>query len=261
MTDPSRAFLPVLRRLDRELRVALPMRLRILRELELDLLGLRGHLERGGVPAEEARRRAEEALVPGEETLRVLGALHQPLYVRATAALNGDRLRMAERSALIGSTALVLVSQTLLLAGTGLLEDPSPFLWPVLGLGALVFALTARGVFRLHVRQDWSDPDPTLVGILVSAASTLAAGVVGAGVDLFRLAAVLEVSAQPAAPAVTAWLIRDCTLLAVAILIAVAGGLVWFVLAQRAAAVRAERGRLLGIDVLPSIHSAERSSP
>ena len=73
MSAPAvRAFLPTLRSVERQLSVPIPARVRILRELEFDLEELRRRLEAKGHPAEDARARSLDALVPDPRALREL---------------------------------------------------------------------------------------------------------------------------------------------------------------------------------------------
>ena len=114
-TDAVRSFLPILREVERELSVPIPERVRILRELEFDLEGLRSRFMAQGLPAEEARVRALEALVPDGTALEELGRLHAPTYLRITRHLSENRLRIIERSALALSTTSVILGGTLVL--------------------------------------------------------------------------------------------------------------------------------------------------
>ncbi len=159
MSGPSaRGFAPVLREVERGLALPIPDRVRILRELEYDLEGLCARLVAGGLSDELARRRALQALVPDSATLRELDRLHAPWYRRVTRHLAADRLRLAERSTLAIATALVVIGQTVTLLSVDLLRDPSLFLWPVLGLGTLLFATVAAKVFSLWIKRDHTRP-------------------------------------------------------------------------------------------------------
>ena len=99
-TRAHRIFAPVLREVERGMELPIPDRIRILRELEFDLEELWGRLVADGVPAEEARLKALDALVPDAGSLDELDRLHAPLYRRLTSHLSEGRLRFAERLAL-----------------------------------------------------------------------------------------------------------------------------------------------------------------
>ena len=241
-----RPFLPTLRRLDRDLTVPVPDRVRILRELEFDLEALSGELEARDMPAEEARTRALDALVPDGATLRELDRLHAPHYRRLTSHFSPGRLRTLERSALALATATVLLAESLLLLRADWLRHASPFLWPVLGLGALLFAAIAAQSFRLWVKHDHQEADRSFRVILLLSGLTLATGVFGAFADFFRLAGALQAEPGLAGALLPEWLFGSCVLLSFSLLLALAGGLAWFVPAHWLALVSGAHAELLG---------------
>lgn len=250
----ARGFLPVLRELDRELPVPLPDRVRILRELEYDLEQLRDGLVARGVNPDEARRRALEALLPDRLSRHELGRVHAPLYRRLTQSIDEHRLRLVERSALALATATVLLAETLVLLRVDLLNDPSPFLWPVIGLGACLFAVCVAEVFALWIKRDHRRPERRLGAILGVSGAILAAGIVGSIVDFYRLAGILEGAPGLEGALASRWLVRDAALLSVSILLSLAGGLVWFVLVQWVALVSGARREVLGLGREDSSH-------
>jgi len=244
---PRRAFAPVLQEIDRGLALPIPERLRILRELEFDLEELWGRLVAQGLTADEARRQALDALVPDSGTLGELDRLHTPLYKRLTRNLTPGHLRLAERSALALATATVLFAQGLALLRVNLLWDPSPFLWPVLGAGALLFAAAVAKAFQLWIKGDHGRPERGLQVILTGSGLILALGIVGVIFDLYRLSAILERSPELVGELAAAWLVRDSALLSVAIILSLAGGLFWFVLSQWVVRVSGARWEVLGL--------------
>lgn len=240
------AFQPTLRQLDRDLMVPIPDRLRILRELEFDLEALSGELEARGMPAEQARARALDALVPDGATLRELDRLHASHYRRLTRHFSPGRLRTVERSALALATAVVLFAETFLLLRADWLRHASPFLWPVLGLGTLLFAAIATLSFRLWVKRDHQDPAANLHVILFLSGLTLATGICGALADLLRLAEALEAEPGLAGSLLLEWLPASSVLLSFSLLLALAGGLAWFIPAHWLALVSGAHAELLG---------------
>ena len=243
----QRAFTPVLREVERGMALPIPDRLRILRELEYDLEELWGRLMAEGVPADEARRQALDALVPDTSTLGELDRLHTPPYKRLTRHLTPGHLRLAERTALVLATSSVLLVQTVALVRADLLRDPSPVMWPVLAVGALLFALVIAKAFQLWVKRDHARPDGGLKTILVVSGVILALGIGGMIFDLYHLSAILEETPELAGGLSPIWLVRDSALLSVAIILALAGGLFWFVLSQWVALVSGARREVLGL--------------
>ena len=240
------AFQPTLRRLDRDLTLPVPDRVRILRELEFDLEALSGELAARGMSPEKARARALDALVPDGATLRELDRLHAPHYRRLTRHLSPGRLRTLERSALALATAAVLLAESFLLLRADWLRHASPFLWPVLALGALLFAAIAAQSFRLWVKRDHQDPAANFRVILLLSGLTLATGVFGALADFFRLAGVLEAEPGLAGSLLPEWLAASSVLLSLSLLLALAGGLAWFVPAHWLSLVSGAHAELLG---------------
>ena len=243
----ARAFLPALRQLDGRLLVPMPDRVRILRELEYDLEELEGRLLARGLPPEEARSLALESLVPDGVTLDELARVHAPLYRRLTRRLSEERVRLLERSALGVAATSVLLGETWILLTAQLLRSPSPFLWPVLALGAVLGALILATLFELCVKREHTATDGRLGGILALSGAILTLGTVGTTVDVHRLAALLERSPGLASALVAPWLVREASLLSVAILLAMAGGLTWFLLTQWVVSIREAHRRVLGV--------------
>jgi hypothetical protein len=247
MTDASaRAFLPDIRALERELPIPIPRRVRILRELEYDLEELSARFVAEGLPPDEARARALEALVPDRGTLLELARLHRPLYRRLTRSVTETRLKALERAALVLVTAGTLLGQTLALTQTELLRDPSPFLWPVLGLGAILLTAVLATAFSLWIKGEHGLGTRGVRLTLCLSGAVLATGMVGVFVDTFRLASFLEHTPELAASLASAWLVRSCALLSVSLLLTLAGGLGWFVLHQWVQAVEGAHRSALG---------------
>lgn len=245
----GRGFTPVLRALDRALGVPVPRRTRILRELDHDLEALRGRLVEGGVPPDEAHRRVVESLVPSAEAVRLLEQVHEPAYRRLTRHLPPARLRLLERGALGLSVSGTILAAAAGLLSVGALREPSPALGGVLLVGALLAGEVARTAFRVWVRGPRSLDGVRPTGILVLSGVVLAAGAAGVLLDLHALAAAAEADPAGATPLVV-WLPAEATLLAVALVFAVAGGLAWFVTSQWLASTRQDRIDLLGREAL-----------
>ncbi len=217
-----------------------PVRTRILLELAGDVEALTADLQGMGMPEHEASRQAAERVVPSSAALDALIRLHLPFYRRVSAPVPDSTLRRWERGTLLLVTTLLLGAALFFLGAHGLLVNPSPFLWTVLVLSGGVVALALATSFRLFVLRDHQ---PGTVGrglgalLSLSGIAPIVAGV-GAVTDLWGLAGALEVAVADPVPVLTAWLIRESVLLTTALLTAVTGGLVWFLLAREAAAIR-----------------------
>lgn len=246
-TRAARTFLPTLRRVEGELTVPIPERVRILRELEFDLEAFQERLVAEGLSELEAREKALEALVPHGVALQALESVHEPIYHRLTRRLRGIRLEVLERRVLMLSVAMVLVAETGVLFQANLLDDPSPFLLPLLVFGGVLFAAATAKTFQLLIKRDHAAPQSGLGAILGLSIVTLGVGIGGTIFDLYRLAAVLEREPALAETVAISWLIRDAALLAVALILSLAGGLAWFLLKQWVVTLTSARADALGL--------------
>lgn len=237
----------VLREVGEGLTLPLPRRVRILRELSYDLESLTDLLIGQGVAAEEAHRRATQALAPDGLALAALDRLHEPWYRRRTRAVAPDRLRLLERGALAVAATAVLVVESLALRRADLFGDPSPFLLPLLVAGAVLFAVVAAKAFALFIKGDDARPRTGLTVILVLAGGILLLGLVGTVIDLYHLSGSLEATPEGAAVLAPLWLVRSAVLLAVALIISMAGALGWFVLSQWVSLAEGAQREILGL--------------
>jgi hypothetical protein len=247
----DRPFLSTLRKVERQLRVPISTRVRILRELESDLEGLHGQLEAEGIEEEDARVRSLDALFPDGKTIQDLGRIYAPRYQQMTANLAQDRLRQLERTALAILAVSVLVAETLVLLRADLLADPSPFLWPVLCLGGLLFAMAMGEAFAIWVKGDHRLVRHGSQALLVTAAVTMTAGFLGVLVDGYRLLMISEAEGALSGSLLVRWLGREAELLAVSLVLALAGGVAWFILTQWLTAVSEARREVLGLEPNP----------
>jgi hypothetical protein len=243
-----RVFLPALRELEGRLSLPIPDKTRILAELEWDLEALWAGMVAQGITADEAEKKALQTLIPDVHTLEELGRLHAPLYRRATEGVRNERLRLLERSALALVMAGVLAFQTYALLQADLLGNPSPYLWPVLGGGALLLGTIVAKAFQLWIKGDHRHPDRGVQFILLLSVLILIMGISGTFMDLFQFTQILEATPSQLQLLAPTWLVRECTLLAISILLAMAGGFFWFVITQWLTLVRGAHRQALGLD-------------
>lgn len=246
-----RPFLATLREFDGRLAVPVADRVRILRELEYDLESLRDHFIGQGMPAAEAHSRAITTLVPDGSSLSDLDGLHLPLYHAITRQLSASRLRLLERTLFAGAALCVVLVETHALLRAGLLASPSVFVGPVLALGGVLVAVIGVTLFHFRITSRLG-LDVRTGHILVLAGAILAVGVGGALADSYQLASTLETSPRMAGPLALSWLRRESALLGAALLLAMAGGLAWFVLTQWLASLRSVYRDALGLPDFPT---------
>ena len=116
-----------------------------------------------------------------------------------------------------------------------------------MGLGAVLFALVTSQAFRLWIKGEHGEAGWGRGGILVVSALALGTGMAGVLADFYRVASHLERTPADSGAVVGAWLVRDAALLSVAILLALAGGLAWFLLTQWLMAVSGAHREILGL--------------
>lgn len=231
--------------------VPLPKKTSLLRELRADLESLTERLIADGLTPAEARRRATAALVPDAATLRDLEAVHSTLYQRATSGLDEPRLRRLEQGLLALAMAAVAVPGGLILASTGIGRDPSPFFWPVIGLGVLLVGAAMTKAFELWVKGEHRRPRRGLDSMLFASLSVVGVAAIGVLIDTIVLFDQLERTPEAAGVLFFAALQREATLLAVALVIALGTGVFWLVAHQWIALTEDAHRRALAIE-LPS---------
>ena len=110
-----------------------------------------------------------------------------------------------------------------------------------------MLAETGRLGFDLWVRERHEETAPALGRILLLAAGVLLLGALGALLDLYDLAVLVPLEPERTGELVLSWLSRTCTVLAVALLLALAGGLAWLCMTQWLAWAGHARRELLGL--------------
>lgn len=243
-----RRFEAVLRRIGARLELPHPARSRVLHEIASDLEAAYGAYRTRGLDEEEAARRAERLLDPSWAALEALERVHAPLYRRWLARFSQRTRHRAERAVLVVLAVTVLAGGVAGLVGAEVLRDPSPFLWPVLGLGAAALALGVGKAFLLYVKRDHSPRRLRggLSALLVLGSAILTVGAVGVVIDAYRLAGAVVGAVESQVPLTLRWIRQDGTLLVVSLLLALALALVWFVCLRRAIAIEHAEAEIFG---------------
>lgn len=238
---------PSLREATRRLSAPPGARLRILEELRGDLEDLQATLRAAGVPEAEARRRAEQLLVPGDTALSELSAVHRPLWIRWQSRLPHQvGWPAVALSGLAGAIGLIA------LANAAGLSDLPLFLVPLAGIAAAALVRVGTHVVRVWVLGD-SEPARMRAGIgdlLVAAVGATAASASGVLIELYRTAS--RISTAPDLELVLAieWVRRSVVLGAAGMVVALACGTGWLFFARRAAVVEQRERALLGPDLV-----------
>jgi len=256
-TGEDRLFLPELRGLDRGLSAPRTARIALLAEVEADLEELRRELMASGLPEAEARARAVQLLLPDGEAAELLARLHASPWERISRRISPARLQMAERTALVLTFLVSFVALLGMARGIDPLLHASRFLLPLAALGGLLVAAILMAVTQIWIRGD--DAGATRWAGRVAGLSLLALGlgVLGAAVDLFLVAQAIEAAPGQLLEFSIVAMSRVAALLALAIGLALTGGVAWVILRQRIAIVDARYRRAVGLSGRDSLTSLE----
>ena len=233
MSTPTRSVeVSSLERLSNQLTTPLPRKTRFLRELTGDLQDLTRRFVSDGLTAEEARRRAFEALVPDDTAVAHLERVHRSWYRKQTRRWTDEGLRRFERTLLIGAFLVLLVAETGAILQVDFSGYVSAVLWPVVATGTGVVLLVLAKAFELWIKEEHRSPRRGLRALIgLSTAPSLIA-LIGLQLDVIRLAATLERSPELANALVVRSLIENCATLSIAILFGLVGGIGWLVFTQ-----------------------------
>jgi len=246
-------FAAVLQRVEARLTVPQPARSRILHEMAADLEDLYAAYRARGLADADALRRAEAALGASPEAVEALVQVHRPAWERLLARFSDSGRHRLERGLLTGLTLVGVLVGAGALARQGILDDASPFVWPVLVLAAGTLAVSGGVFFRLVVKQDHR-PGTVRAGLLpllVLAAATVLMGGIGWVWEMSRIADDVSRLATVPADILVPRLRRASEVFALGLTSGLGGVLAWFHLRRRALAVeRAEASQ-----PVPATHS------
>jgi hypothetical protein len=176
------------------LEATLRVRRRVVSELAADLEDLYGAYRAEGLPAGEARRRAERVLAPSPEVLAALSRMHRPVWVRLGDRFGEKGRHRVEWAILVALTTGFCALSVVLLLRASMAPAPVPFAVAILlvAFASLLYAL-GSGLARYLGR--WPRPEGGRVDVKVLAAAAAAVLVLsglGALVGLWRVAAAIS---------------------------------------------------------------------
>jgi len=216
-------------------RLALPKATRslILVEIASDLEDLFQYYLQQGLSEEEAAAKAEEKVDMSDEALAELVRIHsdacgwtdrvarrvQPLWERISMAM----------------IVLLFIATSTLEHGLKPLAHMTWFIWPILGI---LLALVVFFIVQMVRFSDHQSPrrlrDSVVTPLFLGAASVVV-GFAGTGIDLYRTFTRMAADPKGAAPLFAEAVLRGTSTLAIALLVALGAGVVWFFLAGRVA--------------------------
>jgi hypothetical protein len=218
-------------------RLALPKATRslILVEIASDLEELFNYYVQQGLSEEEAAARAEEKVDMSDEALAELVRIHSD--ARSWTDRIARRVQpLWERLAL----ALIVL---FFVASAALESDARPFtyltgfIWPILAIFLVLLFFFIVQMARFSDHESPRRLHDSLATPLFLGTASLVVGFAGTGIELYRTFKRMAFSPEHAAPMFSRAVLGCTATLAVALLVALAAGVAWFVLAGRVAKI------------------------
>ena len=240
-------FTATLRGIHERLDLPEPDRSRIVLEIAADLEDLYEALREQGLGEEEAARRAEETLDLGEEALAELVQIHRSLISRLLGRISAQAQTRWERALLTVGVIFIASYTGRALVSADLLENATGFVWPVLGISLATLALAVFKAYDLYIKKDCDTRrlragiHPLLAGGLLS----LLAGLVGTIYGAYRAAVHSAAEIERAVLLFVDWSLGSSALMIISLDVAIAAGIVWFVLMNRARSIEMEKAAWL----------------
>ncbi len=230
-------FAPALRKVAGELDLPHRVRAAILLEMAADLEAAYEHHRRRGLDEEESARRAEEIVLGSPEVLRRLGRLHARSWRRWSEEVGGRLTAGADLLILAVAVVPILVIAGAAAVPLVLASPAEPLVWALLGAAGGIAVLGASKAAGLWRRASGPALRRGLPYLLLLSAVAPALGLLALTLGVQDVALTWgAVGAEASAPVEAAEKIgRDAALLAVGLLLGIAGALTWFVLMNRAA--------------------------
>ena len=215
-------------------RLALPKATRslILVEIASDLDELFNHYVQQGLSEEEAAARAEERVDMSDEALAELVRIHSES--RGWTDRMARRVQPFWERIALALIVLFFVATSVLDHGLRPFAHRTVFFWPILVIFiALVVHVVAQFV-RQFDHASFRETRNALAAPLFFGASSIVIGFAGAGIELYRTLKLMAADPEKAAPLFSGVVLEVSSTIAIALLVALAAGVAWFVLAGKA---------------------------
>jgi len=231
-----RAFREILQKTSDRLDLPQPVKARILLEISADLEDVYDECVRRGMSPEEARLRAVEMCGLSDEALEELVRVHETPLRRLLGSLSEQARTRWERAILVSLVVFIAVFSGREAVTSRLFTTASRFIWPVIAASAYATVLTIINIYRLYIRNDH---DPRRIrsgpaGILAAGAACLLIGLAGLSFEFYSTAASIAVDSAAALGRIVEWGLSCSAMMIAALLAAIAAGIAWFVLDNRA---------------------------
>lgn len=222
-------------------------RLRIIEEVGADLEDLYAALRASGVPEAEAKRQAARLLLPDAEAAQALSFVHRPLWARWRDRYGSHR-HVGERLLLAISASVAAIGSMVVVIMTGLLPNSSPFVFVLVGIGAMTLLQATVKAVRIWVAGESSADrirDGTGDLLIGAVASPIACGF-GILYGLYRVASTAFTAPEREGELVLEWLRTSVVLGVLGFSISILCGLCWMLFVHRAAVIEMRERAMLG---------------
>jgi hypothetical protein len=224
-------------------RLALPKATRslILVEIASDLEDLFQHYLQEGLSEEEAAARAEEKVDMSDEALGELVRIHSE--ARGWTDRIVRRVQSFWERFAMALIVFFFIVAPILETNTRPFAHLNRFIWPIAGIFLALLA-----VFVVQMTRFSDHPSPrrlrtSLATPLFLGAASLVVGFAGTGIELYRTLMGMAADPEHAGPLFAKVVIEGTATLAMALLVALAAGVAWFVLAGRVARLEDDMAR------------------
>jgi hypothetical protein len=234
-------FREILRRTNERIELPQPVRSRILLEIAADLGDIYDECIERGMSAEEAERKAIELCDLSEEALTDLVRVHETPLRRFLGSLSDQARTRWERIMFTVLILFIAVYSGRELVTTRLFSTAGPLVWPVVTAAFYALIMTLVNMYRLYIRKDY-DPRRLRsgpVGILAAGCVCLLIGFAGLSFEFYRTAQAIMTDTSGALGYIVEWGLSTSAMMMVALLAAIAAGIAWFILDNRARMIEA----------------------
>ncbi|MCB9516084.1 MAG: hypothetical protein H6693_07805 [Candidatus Latescibacteria bacterium] len=247
MSATLHRYRDVLRHASDRLNLPQPARSRVLLEIAGDLEDLHAHYLAEGLDDAAALRRLRTEYALSDDALADLAALHGGPLRRLLDGLSAQTRSLWERGLLLGLLAFAALAAGQLLLTRDFFALRGPFLWPVLALALVAFALALRHGWRILTRgtRELRLLRRELNALPALAVAQLALGGLGAWLELGRGAWAGRVEPSQVGPRMADAFQAGVALAIVAQVCALLAGLAWFILERRVRAAEMHEALLL----------------
>jgi len=228
-------FNRILREINRKLDLPQPEKSRILIEIGSDLEDMYQLFISEGYSEEAAIGRAEEKFDISDEALIELVGIHQSMISRLLSGISEQAQSRWEKTILVAVLLLIVIFSGPQFFSKGFFRQVGPYIWPFLGISLFTGVMTLRQSYLIFLKKDHQTRKlrKDLIWFLVTACGSLFTGIYGWSVETYRMAASAAADFDSAFIKLINWAFSSSAVMMTALLISIASGVIWFMLAGR----------------------------